>query len=456
MRTGHPSSRSRSSNLVLLMSLLLMALEADARGPENLRGQNGLPKAALLEGAHTIAWWLAKELNVNRTYIPAGLTNEQAASGSAVEGSNAVGGIEDPDSDHALARRVWVVTAIMSRWHALATAGPDVFEAVEVATLEDKKCLTAGVLQLARYSTLISEIYDLVFDASANGVASSRALKRMISGQIARIGDIEAGLSTAAGLESSASEMDRYVADTLSPQMYWFLTMLLRRHLHSDNPAEILYPAEVMVDLLHKHFVASNTLAEETDSLQQPQISIKQSPFDVHFLSLTALTLLELTENPTLQSDAWKALHKLRPILDTRERLATEASKLEFSAASFFRTVGWDASLRSLIDIRAAADHNSTANVNVDNVGENGINLSLDFENGGDHENEMSLQRLADLAVGAGAKAEEKQGERNTGGATEEQMGQAQGGGQQSEGRVILVDHSRLTRKGYLNVVAGL
>jgi hypothetical protein len=134
-----PTSRPLSANFVLLQTLILMVLESDARGPENFRGQNGIPKSALVESAHNLAYHLARLEGVLRTSNPED---------------------KDIDSDGNLARRDWVVVMILSRLHSISVALPDPYGFHEAATQEDRAIFGAATMQLARKfetSTRVSE-----------------------------------------------------------------------------------------------------------------------------------------------------------------------------------------------------------------------------------------------------------------------------------------------------------
>lgn len=124
-----PSTRSLSTNFVILQSTLLFILEADSRGPENLRGQNGISKSVLLDIAFPIAYHIAKSQDQLRTTN----LNDQ-----------------DIDSDGNLARRNWTVVGILSRWHAVSVAGPDLFGTNEIATAEDRHAFGVATLQISR------------------------------------------------------------------------------------------------------------------------------------------------------------------------------------------------------------------------------------------------------------------------------------------------------------------
>lgn len=106
-----------------------MILEADQRGKQNFRGQSGIPKATLVEGCVSLAFYIAKPLG---------------------QLDNSSPDDKDVDSDANLARRNWIVVGILSRWHMLSTAGPDFFGAHEIATPEDNNIINLATMQFAR------------------------------------------------------------------------------------------------------------------------------------------------------------------------------------------------------------------------------------------------------------------------------------------------------------------
>ena len=125
----NPSSRSVSTNLIWSQILILMVLDSDSHGPENLHGRNGIPKSVLIDMAFNVTHHTAKSLNQLKSSNP--------------EDANL-------DSEANIARRNWTVVGILSRWHAVSVAGPDLFGTNEVATFEDRKAFGPVVLQLAR------------------------------------------------------------------------------------------------------------------------------------------------------------------------------------------------------------------------------------------------------------------------------------------------------------------
>ncbi|PGH14256.1 hypothetical protein AJ80_05996 [Polytolypa hystricis UAMH7299] len=438
-----PSSRSLSTNFVLLQSIILMILEADSRGPENMRGQNGVPKSVLLEGAFSLAYHVAKSLGQLKTSNPED---------------------QDIDSDANLARRNWVVVGVLSRWHAVAVAGPDFFGLNETATAEDRHTFGPATLQLSRYSTILSEIYELLFDTTAHTVSnygSSRALKRNMHGQLNRIKDVEYLNLDGIGDPVSVAQIESF-----SPLMFWFITLLLKRHLYTYTPSEILYPAEVIINILHKQSES------ETPS--------PRSPFHMHFLALAIITLLEITDIPELASEAWEALDKALQTLSQREKNATLATEFE----KIFTTRSWDAAFHAAIEAKLTKFRSAPEQQGA----QTGVGVSGSTSGGnappvvGPTE-QRSLQHLADLAVGAGGGAlassppttsagnppvaEDKDAASAAAGASGATTGAATAVGisdglaawgttePKTQQPRLFVDFTRLTSKGYLNVFAG-
>ncbi|KAI5296116.1 Glucose-responsive transcription factor [Ascosphaera acerosa] len=471
LRTTTVSTRNQATNMVLAMTLLLMAIEADSRGPDNLRGRNGLPKSTLLDEARVLSHWLCKEYQVLRRYVPStGKENAGADGERGVDSKCVSGESEASDTDAAVARRLWVATAIMTRWHAFATGTCDVFESVVIASAEtnDEGCLSPGQLQLARYSTVLSEIYGLAFDLAAVNVCSSPALRRILLGQLARVGDVYQPDVP----PSMAAETDTHVRLTLSPMLYWSIALLVRRHVHLGDATGALYAASVLVDRLAKHYscplgdIDGQQLSRSTGD-DVP----RQSPFDVHVLSLAALTLLELTDHPaqSFKKDAWSSLGKLRAVLDARSRLAAAAACAESGRSSIFRTPGWDASIVNLILAKASSDPVAAVAL-ADSAGsvppttapapqaDAGTTGPADIAGSGggnaDQESEQSLQHLADLAVGAGATAANVAPTNDANASHRHRAPELRP--QAAQDAVVYIDLARLTREGYLNVLAGL
>lgn len=128
-----PAVRPMSVNFVLLQSTMLMMVEADGRGPENLRGQDGIPKSVLVEAAYALAYYVAKSLGQLMDCNPDD---------------------KDLDSNGNVARRNWIVLMILSRIHTIGVAGNDYFGFYEAATINDRHIASFATLQLSRKSLI--------------------------------------------------------------------------------------------------------------------------------------------------------------------------------------------------------------------------------------------------------------------------------------------------------------
>lgn len=123
------SSRSLKNNIVLFQICLLMAVEADARGPKNLRYRNGpIPKGVWLDSALFLGTQIIKTT---------GRFNAHQKS-DAYE-----------DSDGNIARRLWIVLIIMIRMHSVSVGAFDQTHGCEIGSPEDKKILPKSTYDLA-------------------------------------------------------------------------------------------------------------------------------------------------------------------------------------------------------------------------------------------------------------------------------------------------------------------
>lgn len=96
--------RTTSVNLVWLQAIFFIILDCDARGPEKLYGKNGVSKSVLVEAASKLSYDLARKFD-------------------RLQVRNAA--LEDNDSEPGLARRGWVVSSILARWHTISMAERD-------------------------------------------------------------------------------------------------------------------------------------------------------------------------------------------------------------------------------------------------------------------------------------------------------------------------------------------
>lgn len=129
----NPAPRPMSVNFILLQSTILMIVEADKRGPENLRGQDGISKSVLIEAAYALSYYITKSLG-------------QLSDSNPED--------KEIDSNGNLARRNWIVLMILSRIHTISVAGSDHFNNYETAPLNDRRIANFATLQLSRMFSL--------------------------------------------------------------------------------------------------------------------------------------------------------------------------------------------------------------------------------------------------------------------------------------------------------------
>lgn len=124
------TAHTLSTNLVYLQTMLLMAIEADNRGPAT-KGQTGLPPSVWLGSAVGLAY--SMKLHV---HTPPDKQFEN-----------------DPDSEDKLARRIWWSLVMMDRWHASSTSSPLLIPDGSVIVYpEDQALLGDNLYHLARKS----------------------------------------------------------------------------------------------------------------------------------------------------------------------------------------------------------------------------------------------------------------------------------------------------------------
>lgn len=113
-------TRSTTVNLIWLQSILLMILDCDARGPDNMVMKDGVPKHTLIQSATKLGSDLVKGLHLWKSQR-----------------------VTDPDvdSESSLARRSWVSLAIMARWYAISVADPSVLNTLDVRNRGDERIL---------------------------------------------------------------------------------------------------------------------------------------------------------------------------------------------------------------------------------------------------------------------------------------------------------------------------
>lgn len=98
------SSRSAASDLVHLQTLLLMAIEADSRGPGAIKGLEGGPsKASVLSRAVGLAY----SMDLHHASINPSPELDL-----------------DLDTEERVALRAWWILVVLDRWNAIGTATP--------------------------------------------------------------------------------------------------------------------------------------------------------------------------------------------------------------------------------------------------------------------------------------------------------------------------------------------
>jgi hypothetical protein len=120
--------RSTPVNFIWLFTLQLMAMDCDARGPDNLRGRNGLPKSFLVSSLARLAFDIAYQLGQVR--------NRSLA--------------HNGESDADIARRGLVVSSILCIWHDTGMGERGNFYAwQDIGLPSDLKLLGLAPTQLA-------------------------------------------------------------------------------------------------------------------------------------------------------------------------------------------------------------------------------------------------------------------------------------------------------------------
>lgn len=131
------ATRTTSTNLIYLQTMILMAIEADRLGPPAVRGQPGPPKAVWLGSAVGLAYHL--RLHSNRS-------SEKMMTPKD----------DDVDSDERIGRRNWWALVMLDRWHASSTSSPLLIPDTSVGLLpEDQVLLGDSPFHLSRGFSLL-------------------------------------------------------------------------------------------------------------------------------------------------------------------------------------------------------------------------------------------------------------------------------------------------------------
>ncbi|KAI9834075.1 MAG: hypothetical protein M1819_003360 [Sarea resinae] len=290
------ATRTMSTNLIFLQTMILMALEADNHGPATMKGQLGPPRAVWLGAAVGLAY--ALKLHAVRY-------RERFSDG-------------DPDSDEKLARRDWLVLVILDRWHASSTSSPLLIPDSSVELLPvDQVLLGDSTFHLARLSCIVghlASIFVAADDIMSPSSPSAPLIGKLLHGEIERF---------------------RESVDALLPSLplvhlsYWHVRLLTVRHTLTSEPHDLLAPALRMAAIL--------------DSPNTPV-----TPLNHHFAALTALTLAELADIPETKEGAWNGIKDLVDALDMQRGYASP-SAAGVGAEDALVAWGWDSAIRDLI-----------------------------------------------------------------------------------------------------------
>ncbi|KAJ5089978.1 hypothetical protein N7532_008662 [Penicillium argentinense] len=409
-------------NTIWLQSLILMIIDCDARGPDNLVGNDSAPKHTLVSAASKLGYDLAKiqgQLKNNRSSDP------------------------DVDSEANLVRRIYVSLTILTRWYAISVADATVLGGQEIGGREDEKVVGQITTGIASYSTFLSEMVTLA-TVEPNVCQTNTGLGRMVGANLVasleRLADMEDIFKIHELPENTTT---RPLFESLQAQLYWTLRLLIKRHVYVYSPYEIIYCAQEVINELHKANIQSRL----------------PTPFDLHSLALASMTLLEATVLPEHENECWSSLQKVEEILDRREKRTAKATEFD----NIFGTPGWDAKIRVFLEWRRIKSQESQLQESIGVLPKSSSGPGSGSQPPMGPNEQRSLQHLADLAVGAEGSVSQNapttpppglsadQGETSPNLAP--QLAQSQGGN--GTGRVV-VDFTMLTREGYLNVFSGL
>ncbi|GFF38495.1 uncharacterized transcriptional regulatory protein C320.03 [Aspergillus udagawae] len=404
--------RPTAVNLVWLQTTLLMILDCDSRGPENLVLKDGMPKHSLIQSATKLGSDMAKSLDQLK----------------AKRSSDA-----DVDSDANLVRRSWVSLAILARWYAISVADPSVLVNQEIGGREDERILGSVTAGIGAYSSFLVEMTTLAA-IEHNVCQSNTGLGRMVGANLVasleRLAQVEDFRKPYDAAEEAPSHG---FFESLQNQLYWTVRLLIKRHIFVYSPYEIISCAAEVINELHKATMESRPT----------------TPFDLHSLALASMTLLEATVLPEHTNECWETLRKVEEILDHRAKVSAEATEFE----NIYATPGWDSKIRIFIDwrrSRAQESHHQDSNVNKSSstvppvLGPN---------------EQRSLQHLADLAVGAEGSVAANASSPPPLASTENNVNTTSphlASSSAHQTSRVVVDFTLLTKEGYLNVFSGL
>lgn len=285
----------------------------------------------------------------------------------------------------------------------------------------------------------ITEIIASGVDLLNWSVSAPRVMSRRIGMEIQRVASLSRKLP---GANDPNSVMGRYL-DTVERIMYWFIGVMIKRQVAISDAFDVMYPSQRIIEDL---------LKQMTTGPRMP------SPFDLHALALSVMSLLEASDLPEQSKECWEWLDKAKEVIDLRYQRTNEGGEF----ANIFATPMWDAKIRTAIErkqarAQAQGQGQSTSNANANPASTTSTGAPPVM---GPNE-QRSLQHLADLAVGAEGSAAANASSPPISGADGGPPGQANtsttGQNQQSQiqpSPYMYIDWSMLTKKGYLNVFA--
>ncbi|KAI9870625.1 MAG: Glucose-responsive transcription factor [Pleopsidium flavum] len=283
------ATRTTSTNLIYLQTMVLMALQADNHGPVTTRGQVGPPRAVWLGAAVGLSYSLKLHINPSRNECAAG----------------------DLDSDNNLGRRNWWTLVILDRWHAASTSSPLLIPDTSVVLLpEDQSLLGDSVFHLARLSCIVGHLAELFVapeDLMASSSSSAPLIGKLLSGEMERF------------RESVDSVIGSLSLVHLS---YWHIRLLMKRHTPGSEPTDLLGPAQIMASILNNN-------------------ATPITPLTHHFAALAALTLVELADLADVKDGAWQGIKELQEALEKRRG--------GLSTRSEDASGGWVAAIRDIL-----------------------------------------------------------------------------------------------------------
>ena len=408
------ATRTVSTNLVYLQTMILMALEADNRGPSTLKGQFGPPGAVWLGAAVGLAYYLRLH----------SLRPRDRHSGG------------DDDSDEKLGRRDWWVLVMLDRWHASSTSSPVLIPDSSLAFLpEDHALLGDSSFHLARKSfsdpddkciqqrQLTAYLIHPGLSCIIGHIAEIFVAAEDIMGSSAAVGPLVSKLLRGE-IERFREGLDLVMGSLETVQLaYWHATLLVKRITPTSEPYDVLSAAQHMAKILNS-----------------PNTPI--TPLHHHFAALAVVTLIGLVDISETREGASSSLQTM---FDALERWRGPLAPHE-------DITGWDAAIRDAILKKQQQQEQSIGGVTTENNNSN---------NGNNNHQQGGLQHLADLAVGErGQNApSNSSGTSSTGQQAQSQSAELLPTTSTTQGTMMgttfnVLDATMLMRNGYLTILA--